>query len=109
LEISKGLEIGKTGLNEATLPFLALRIAVNSELTNLEEALPKAFDLLEVGGRIAVISFHSKEDIIVKNFFKKMKNEGAKIITTKPIIAGVDEISVNRRARSAKMRVLEKI
>jgi 16S rRNA (cytosine1402-N4)-methyltransferase len=108
LEISKGLKIGKSGLNEATLPFLALRIAVNSELTNLEEVLPKAFDLLGLGGRLVVISFHSGEDAIVKNFFKKKKIEGAKIITIKPVIADTGEISTNRRARSAKMRILEK-
>ena len=71
LEICRGLNTGKAGLNEATLPFLALRIAVNSELDNLKEALPKSFDLLEDGGRLVVISFHSKEDEIVKKFFKE--------------------------------------
>lgn len=108
LEASEGLKTGRSGLNEATLPFLALRIAVNSELSNLEEVLPKAFDLLEKGGRLVVISFHSKEDVIVKDFFRKMKAKGAKIITFKPILAGEEEVSVNRRARSARMRVLEK-
>lgn len=108
LEISQGLKTGKIGLNEATLPFLALRITVNSELTNLEEVLPKAFDLLEKGGRLVVISFHSKEDVLVKNFFKEMSKSGAKMITFKPIKAGMEELGVNRRARSAKMRVLEK-
>lgn len=108
LEISQGLKTGKIGLNEATLPFLALRITVNSELTNLEEVLPKAFDLLEKGGRLVVISFHSKEDVLVKNFFKEMNRSGAKMITFKPIKAGMEELGVNRRARSAKMRVLEK-
>jgi 16S rRNA (cytosine1402-N4)-methyltransferase len=108
LEISKGLKTGKAGLNEATLPFLALRIAVNSELTNLEEVLPKAFSLLAKGGRLVVISFHSKEDAIVKNFFKEKSKDGAEIITFKPILAGEEEIALNRRARSAKMRVLQK-
>ena len=108
LEISEGLKIGKPGLNEATLPFLAVRVAVNSELTNLEEVLPKAFDLIEKGGRLVVISFHSKEDVLVKNFFKEMTKVGAKQITFKPIMAEADEIGINRRARSAKMRVLEK-
>lgn len=108
LEISQGLKTGKIGLNEATLPFLALRITVNSELTNLEEVLPKAFNLLEKGGRLVVISFHSKEDVLVKNFFKEMSRSGAKMITFKPIKAGMEELGVNRRARSAKMRVLEK-
>lgn len=108
LEITEGLKTGRFGLNEATLPFLALRIAVNSELTNLEETLPKAFDLLERGGRLVVISFHSKEDVIVKNFFKEKKLEGAEIITFKPVLASEEEINVNRRSRSAKMRVLKK-
>src|SRR4030042_2040050 len=109
LEISKGLKTGKSGLNEATLPFLALRIAVNSDLANLEEALPKAFNLLVRGGRLTVISFHSGEDAIVKNFFREKSKDGAKILTFKPILAGTEERSVNRRARSAKMRVLQKI
>ncbi len=108
LEISEGLRIGKPGLNVATLPFLALRIAVNSELTNLEEALPKAFGILAKRGRLAVISFHSGEDAIVKNFFKEKSKDGAKIITFKPILADEEEINNNRRARSAKMRVLQK-
>jgi len=108
LEISEGLKTGRLRLNEATLPFLALRIAVNSELSNLEEALPKAFDLLEKGGRLVVVSFHSREDAIVKDFFREKGKDGAKIITFKPILAGEEEISMNRRARSAKMRVLKK-
>ena len=108
LEICKGLKTGKTGLNEATLPFLALRIAVNSELTNLEEVLPKAFNLLSKGGRLVVISFHSGEDAIVKNFFKEKSIEGSKMVNLKPILAGSEEIEINRRARSAKMRILEK-
>ena len=108
LEICEGLKIGKPGLNEATLPFLALRIAVNSELSNLEEALPKAFALLDKGGRLVVISFHSGEDAIVKDFFKEKAGQGAKIITFKPVHAKEEEISINRKARSAKMRVLER-
>jgi 16S rRNA (cytosine1402-N4)-methyltransferase len=108
LEISEGLKIGKSSLNEATLPFLALRIAVNSELSNLEEVLPKAFDLLGIGGRLVVISFHSGEDAIVKEFFRNKKLEGAKAVTSKPIEAGEIEVGINRRARSAKMRILEK-
>lgn len=108
LEISTGLKTGKHGINEATLPFLAVRIAVNSELSNLEEVLPKAFGLLKKGGRLAVISFHSKEDVLVKNFFKSMTGAGAKQITFKPVMAGEEEIMENRRSRSAKLRILEK-
>jgi len=108
LEISEGLRAGRNGLREATLPFLALRIAVNSELTNLAEVLPKAFGLLEKGGRLVVISFHSKEDVIVKDFFKEKTKEGSKLITFKPILAGEAELIENRRARSAKMRILQK-
>lgn len=110
LEICEGLRVRKQGLNAATLPFLALRIAVNSELENLKEALPKAFEILDKGGRLVVISFHSKEDAIVKNFFKeKSEDRSGKIITPQPIGASVEEIKVNRKSRSAKMRILEKI
>ncbi len=108
LEISQGLKVGKPGLNEATLPFLALRIAVNSELDNLKDVLPKTLSLLKSGGRLAVISFHSKEDAVVKEFMKNCVDEG-KPITFKPIVAGEAEISENRRSRSAKLRVFEKI
>lgn len=108
LEICEGLKTGKTHINEATLPFLALRIAVNSELANLEEVLPKAFNLLKKGGRLVVISFHSKEDVLVKDFFRNMAAKGSKILSFKPIIAGREELQANNRARSAKMRILEK-
>lgn len=108
LEISNGLKTGKTSINEATLPFLAVRIAVNSELANLEEVLPKAFELLNKGGRLVVISFHSKEDTLVKDFFRQKAKEGAKMITFKPVMAGEGELEINKRARSAKMRVLQK-
>ena len=108
LGICKGLKTGKRVLNEATLPFLALRIAVNSELDNLKVALPKAYGLLTKGGRLVVISFHSGEDEIVKDFFREKQNQGDKLITFKPIAPGEDEKEANRRARSAKMRVLEK-
>lgn len=109
LEICKGMRTIKRGINEATLPFLALRIAVNSELDNLREVLPKAFGLLEKGGRLVVISFHSKEDEIVKNFFKEKKFSGdAEEVTYKPLVAGSSEVEKNRRARSAKMRIIER-
>lgn len=104
LRISQGLR-GKPGLNPATLPFLALRIAVNSELENLAEALPKAYELLLPSGRLVVISFHSGEDAIVKRFFKESPR---RILTEKPILPEEGEVEKNPRARSAKMRVLEK-
>lgn len=110
LEISEGLRTGKPGLSEATLPFLAVRIAVNTELDNLSSVLPKAFSLLEKGGRLVVISFHSKEDVIVKDFFKEKSLTGeAEMITFKPATASDEEIEKNRRARSAKMRIIQKI
>lgn len=97
-------------LHPATKAFLALRIAVNSELTNLKEALPMTFELLVSGGRLLVISFHSKEDVIVKDFYKTMeKKSRGHIITKKPIRPSSEEIIKNPRARSAKMRVLEKL
>lgn len=101
------LKVGK--LNPATKPFLALRIAVNSELENIKIALPKAFDLLRPKGRLAVISFHSAEDRLVKNFFREKEKEGkAKIVTKKPLEPRKDEVDKNPRARSAKLRVLVK-
>lgn len=91
----------KPGINSATLPFLALRIAVNSELDNLAEILPIAYDLLEENGRLVVISFHSDEDRIVKRFFSTFGK-------TNVILPSESEINKNPRARSAKLRVLEK-
>ncbi len=98
LEICKGLKTGKTGLSEATLPFLALRIAVNSELDNLKTVLPKAYDMLEKDGCLVVITFHSGEDKIVKEFTGNSN-------FSKP---GLEEVYDNPRARSAKMRVIKK-
>ncbi len=89
--------------------FQALRIAVNDEIESIKEALPKAYELLESGGKIAVISFHSLEDGVVKKMFKdfKRKNMGT-IITEKPIEASEEEVRNNSRAKSAKLRVFEK-
>lgn len=97
-------------LNPATLPFMALRMAVNSELENLKIALPKALKLLKKGGRLIVISFHSGEDVLVKNFFRNMQKENLiKILTKKPVVPEKEEIIKNPRARSAKLRCFEKI
>jgi len=100
----------KPGLNRATLPFLALRMAVNSELENLREALPQAFLLLGKKGRLLVITFHSGEEKETVGFFRKISREGrAKIISDVPIVPSLEEISTNPRARSAKLNILEKI
>ena len=97
-------------LHFATRTFQALRIAVNDELGALKEGLVKGFDVLEAGGRMAIMSFHSLEDRIVKRFFKDREKENlAKLINKKPIIAGREEIMNNPRARSAKLRILEKL
>ena len=91
----------------ATKVFQALRIAVNHELENLELVLPQATDILKKEGKLAVISFHSGEDRIVKNFFRQ--NANFKILTKKPIQPSIAEIKNNRRCRSAKLRVAQKI
>ncbi|CAN5160696.1 16S rRNA (cytosine(1402)-N(4))-methyltransferase RsmH [soil metagenome] len=101
---------GDQGVHPATRIFQALRIAVNDELNALHETLPQALNVLRPGGRLAVISFHSLEDRIVKRAFEGFEKEGlVKILTGKPIIATDEEVLLNRRARSAKLRVIEKI
>jgi 16S rRNA (cytosine1402-N4)-methyltransferase len=94
-------------IHPATRIFMALRIAVNSELENLREALPQAVDLLDWGGRLAVVSFHSLEDRIVKHFFKERSD--LEPLTKKPVVPSGTEIKENPRSRSAKLRVAEKI
>jgi len=94
----------------ATKTFQALRIAVNDEMEALEEGLKKGFEYLEPKGRMAIVSFHSKEDRLVKRFFKERKlGQTGLLITKKPIIPTRDEILENPRSRSAKLRVIEKI
>ncbi|MBI3985191.1 MAG: 16S rRNA (cytosine(1402)-N(4))-methyltransferase RsmH [Candidatus Levybacteria bacterium] len=89
--------------------FQALRIAVNSELANLEKALPQALRLLENKGRIAVISFHSLEDKIVKNIFKEFEKQNlGNAVTEKPIEPEKEEMRQNSRSKSAKLRVFAK-
>lgn len=115
----------KKGLNPLTLIFQALRICVNSELEVLEEVLPRAIERLSQGGRLAVISFQSLEDRIVKNLFRYeasdredsaglaglflSKTRTLKILTKKPVIPEENEININPRSRSAKLRVVEKL
>ena len=96
------------GLHPATKVFQALRIAVNDELGVLERVLPQALSVLAPGGRLAVISFHSLEDRIVKHFFQKQTLHGFSLFNKKPIICSSVEYEQNTRARSAKLRVIEK-
>ncbi|TAK57891.1 16S rRNA (cytosine(1402)-N(4))-methyltransferase RsmH [Patescibacteria group bacterium] len=97
-------------IHPATKTFQALRIAVNDELGSLRDGLSKGFERLRPAGRFSVISFHSTEDRIVKNFFKdRVVEKKALLVHKKPIIAGEQELTENPRARSAKLRTLQKI
>ena len=111
--------------NPSTKTFQALRIYINEELNSLSQALEQSLEILGVGGRMAVISYHSLEDRIVKNFFKKESKycicppnipecdcghfPKLKIITKKPVSPSQSEIEANKRSRSAKLRVVERI
>ncbi|HLP86609.1 MAG TPA: 16S rRNA (cytosine(1402)-N(4))-methyltransferase RsmH [Candidatus Paceibacterota bacterium] len=97
-------------IHPATRTFQALRIATNSELSNLEQVIEKGFNCLSAGGRMAIITFHSLEDRMVKKAFVELKKEGrANILTKKPITPSEEEIKLNPRSRSAKLRLIEKI
>lgn len=99
----------RTGPHPARRTFQALRIAVNDELDPLERTFRTAVDWLAPAGRIAIISFHSLEDRIVKHTFRAMAHEGKVIILTrKPVEASQTEVETNPRSRSAKLRVAEK-
>lgn len=114
-----------TRIHPATRTFQALRIAVNDELDALEAFLPKALEALKPGGRLAIIAFHSLEDRIVKNFFRRESRDclcppevpqcvcghqaQLNVLTRRPIQPAEEEISRNPRARSAKLRAAEKI
>ena len=113
------------GSHPARRSFQALRIAVNDELAPLEQALRDFAELLEPGGRLCVIAFHSLEDRVVKNTFKNLadpctcpknfpvcvcgKKPTVKVITRKPITASDEELKENPRARSATLRIIEKL
>lgn len=97
-------------IHPATRTFQALRIRVNDELEEIEEALKAVPCLLKKGGRLCVISFHSLEDRIVKNSLKEFKSQGIfRILTKKPVTPAEKELLQNPRARSAKLRAAEKI
>jgi len=97
-------------IHPATKTFQALRIAINQELENLKKALPQALEILEKGGRVVIISFHSLEDRIVKNFLKDQSKLGKiKILTKKPVLPTSKEIKLNPRSRSAKLRAAIKL
>ena len=116
---------GRRGMHPATRTFQALRIAVNQELDALQEVLPQAVDSLNPNGRLAVISYHSLEDRIVKQFFRRESTDcicppkqpvcdcghlaSIKRITRRPVRPQKDEIERNPRARSARLRVVEKL
>lgn len=111
--------------NPCRKTFQAIRIEVNSELSILESSLMDAFSLLKPNGRMCVITFHSLEDRIIKNVFKKLCSDDinsknlpvvplemrakAKLITKKPIIPSGSELELNNRSRSAKLRIIEKL
>ncbi len=100
----------KKRIHFATRTFQALRIAVNDELQVIKDGIKQAIKILEPGGRIAVISFHSLEDRIVKNLFReKAKIEELNILTKKPLTVSLEEIRNNSRSRSAKLRAAEKL
>lgn len=103
---------GYSRVHPATRTFQAIRIAVNDEIAQLSRALPIWLDLLETGGRLAVISFHSLEDAVVKSFFTEHGGErydaDIKILTKRPLSASSHELVFNPRSRSARLRVAER-
>ncbi|MBI4133533.1 16S rRNA (cytosine(1402)-N(4))-methyltransferase RsmH [Candidatus Uhrbacteria bacterium] len=105
--VPRGYEHGR--IHPATRTFQALRIAVNDELGSLEAALPQAVELLRPSGRLIVIAFHSLEDRTVKRFFRQESGQTIRILTKKPVQAGEEEVRQNPRARSAKLRAVERL
>lgn len=96
-------------LHPATKVFQALRIAVNSELSAIEAALPQALSILSTRGRIVTIAFHDGEDRIAKSTFREWQQlEKGNVLTPKPITPSSEELAINPRARSAKLRIFEK-
>ena len=104
--------VGGSGawVRSATRVFQALRIYVNQELEELREGLRAGLEVLASGGRIAVISYHSLEDRVVKNFYREKRTAGIlRVLTKKPVIPSRVEVLNNPRSRSAKLRVAERI
>ena len=102
------IALGRRGrIHPATRTFQALRIAVNRELEVIENVLPQIVETLAIGGRVAIIAFHSLEDRIVKNYFRS--NQQLRVLTKHPIQATRAEELANPRSRSAKLRVAERI
>ena len=95
------------GPHPARRTFQALRIEVNEELEELTASLPQAVSLLEAGGRVVVIAYHSLEDRIVKRFL--LEEPGIRILTRKPVRPGEAEVATNPRARSARLRAAERL
>jgi 16S rRNA (cytosine1402-N4)-methyltransferase len=116
--VARAIGRGKhTRIHPATRTFQALRIAVNEELAQLEQVLPQAIGLLRPGGRLAVISFHSLEDRIVKHTLRAEAGRGTALegvvprvvlVNRKPLEAGAEEQASNPRSRSARLRVAER-
>jgi len=104
-----GKKLHASRIHPATRIFQALRIAVNNELYSLFAAIPRAFFLLAHGGRLAVISYHSLEDRIVKRWFRHLSREGRGVsITAKPVFPALSEKRANPRSRSARLRIIER-
>lgn len=106
--LPRGYERGR--IHPATRTFQALRIFANKELENLETILKNLDKIIKIGGRVAIISFHSLEDRLVKNYFRDLSKAGKlQVFTKKPIAASDEEITNNPRSRSAKLRAAELI
>ena len=103
----------RSRIHPATQAFQAIRIVVNDELSQIEKTLPLLPRLLNPGGRVGIITFHSLEDRLVKDYFRAVSHLGEeselKVLTKKPIVAEKVELVINPRARSAKLRVAQKV
>jgi len=103
-------KFAKKSIHPATRVFQALRMEVNDEIGALNALLASSLNLLNTSGRLAIVSFHSGEDRIVKNIFREWKVQGfVNILTKKPITPSEIELGANPRSRSAKLRIIEKI